>query len=212
MNYSRTLPSIVAAFVVLLTVLSSASAIAQVPAVSVINQSGGNTSANTFGWEFTVGPEAITVLSLGFWDDGADGLLESHEVGIWDLGSEVLMGSTTVAAGIADPIDGAGWRYNSSLSAFELSPNTTYVIGAQVNAFAEQVGFLAGPNATNITPAAGIAAFVQGRFSSLSTFAFPNTPSGEGTYFGPNFLFLETSVPADATSIGEVKSAFSSGS
>jgi hypothetical protein len=43
----------------------------------------------TWGFEFSV-PVALEVDGLGFWDEGADGLSVSHDVGLWDVSSNLL--------------------------------------------------------------------------------------------------------------------------
>lgn len=45
-----------------------------------------------------MGSKALTVSALGFHDEGGNGLLTSHEVGIYDL-SQTLLGSVTIPAG-----------------------------------------------------------------------------------------------------------------
>lgn len=172
-------------------------------AVSVINQSGGAHSTNTFGWSFTTGNVPLSVTDLGFWDEGSDGLLGSHEVGIWDLTTEILLGSTTVSSGTTDPIDGAGWRYNSSSTPFVLAANTSYVIGALAISSSDEIGFLSpGTDADNITTAPEISAFLTGRTSTANTFTFPDVPITAGRYFGPNFRFEPVPEPSTAILFG----------
>jgi hypothetical protein len=52
----------------------------------------------TFGYEFTTN-SSITIGSLGYWDMGVDGLLESHEVGIWSADGSTLIVSAVVPGG-----------------------------------------------------------------------------------------------------------------
>ena len=40
-------------------------------------------SSNTYGWVFTVGDSDLLVGGLGVWDDGQDGLVAPHPIGIW---------------------------------------------------------------------------------------------------------------------------------
>jgi hypothetical protein len=48
----------------------------------------------TWGFGFNVS-SSLTVGALGFWDEGGDGLAESHEVGLWNA-SGVLLAQVTV--------------------------------------------------------------------------------------------------------------------
>jgi hypothetical protein len=56
-----------------------------------------NNESFTVGYEFTVS-QAITVESLGFLDEGSDGLVTAHDVGIFDL-CGTLRASGTVVSG-----------------------------------------------------------------------------------------------------------------
>src|SRR5262245_15720714 len=68
---------------------------------------GGNPNTDTndtmAGWRFSTN-SPVTVTGLGFWDQGGNGLVASHQVGIWTDGG-TLVASGTVAAGTADPLD-----------------------------------------------------------------------------------------------------------
>jgi hypothetical protein len=70
----------------------------------------------TKGWQFGIQPfgpggtpRTIVFTQLGVFDDGGDGLVNSHQIGLWrDDGT--LLASTTVPAGTAAPLFG-GYRY-----------------------------------------------------------------------------------------------------
>lgn len=81
----------------------------------------------TVGWQFTVGGTPLQVTQLGLFDSGSDGLLASHQVGIWNS-SGTLLSSATVKAGTASPLT-AGYRYEP-VTPFTLPANGTYQIGA----------------------------------------------------------------------------------
>jgi len=67
----------------------------------------------------------ITVNALGWWDQSPETpLAASHQVGIWDLGGN-LLASTTVATG--DPLTGA-FRY-AAIASLALTGGTSYLIG-----------------------------------------------------------------------------------
>mgnify|MGYP003388938544 CR=1 FL=1 len=54
----------------------------------------GISTDSTVGWMFDV-HSAINVTSLGLWDEGANGLIDDHQVGLW-AGDGTLLASTTV--------------------------------------------------------------------------------------------------------------------
>lgn len=53
---------------------------------------------NNVGFEFSTA-SSITVTELGYFDFGGDGLVASHEVGLWRVGDQALLVSGTVSAG-----------------------------------------------------------------------------------------------------------------
>jgi hypothetical protein len=88
-----------------------------------------STGANmTLGWEFEANSN-ITVTSLGFFDVGSDGLLTSHEVGLW-TSAGTLLGSVTVTPGSTP--DG-GFYYEDLASPINLTSGNSYRIAANVN-------------------------------------------------------------------------------
>ncbi len=80
----------------------------------------------TRGWSFTVSAP-IVVEQLGFWDSSQDGLATSHGVGLW-RGDGTLLTSATVPAGTGGTLVGT-FRW-VPVAEVELSPGTTYVVGA----------------------------------------------------------------------------------
>ena len=64
---------------------------------------------NNVGFEFST-TRSISITDLGFFDQGVDGLAESHEVGIWRVSDQSLLVSGTVASGTTAPLDG-DYRY-----------------------------------------------------------------------------------------------------
>jgi hypothetical protein len=81
-----------------------------------------------FGTEFTVGPDALDVVSLGVYDAALDGLAGSRQVGIWRVSDEILIGSTTVLSGTVGTLV-EDWRF-ADVAPFTLQANTTYRIVA----------------------------------------------------------------------------------
>src|SRR5437867_2623857 len=79
----------------------------------------------TLGWKFTVNT-AITVTWLDLFDDNQNGLVESHQVGIWTTGG-TLMVSATVDAWVADPLHD---KFRAKAVAATLLAPGDYNIGA----------------------------------------------------------------------------------
>src|SRR4051812_42963539 len=78
------------------------------------NTFGGNT---TVGWEFTLNSPML-VDGLGFWDHGSDGLVNTHDVGIWNSSNTaLLLTSTTVTNGSSTPVASTStagrWLFNN---------------------------------------------------------------------------------------------------
>ena len=115
---------------VIVTLLMNASVVrAEItPALELERNGSGYTipgSNRTLGWEFTV-TEDIAVAGLGIFDLFDDGLIFSHEIGIWESGELVL--SATVPAGTETLLIDQ-FRYIET-DPFHLTAGETYVIGA----------------------------------------------------------------------------------
>ena len=78
----------------------------------------------SLGWAFTVN-QPITVTALGFYDDLKDGLTESHYVGIFDAGQNLVV-SAQVTPG--NPLN-SWWRWTQA-SPTVLTTGTEYRIAA----------------------------------------------------------------------------------
>jgi hypothetical protein len=83
--------------------------------------------SGTVGFRFTDTAPAV-VTSLGVYDFASDGLIASHEIGLWSS-SGVLLASATVPAGTAAPIQN-GFRYVALATPILLVPNQSYDVGA----------------------------------------------------------------------------------
>jgi hypothetical protein len=114
---------------VLLLVVASG---AQAGTIGVTFTGNGNNpfySSGTFGYSFTVGASEITATHLGIYDTGQDGLLTSHDVGLWDNGG-TLLASTTIASGTSAVLDDL-FRFNALSTGVALSAGSTYYVGAE---------------------------------------------------------------------------------
>lgn len=148
----------------------------------------------TLGWEFSVN-QAITITHLGLFDLGQDGLAESHAIGIWNVTGGNPLFQATIPAGNATSLDGK-FRYVQIPDTI-LQPGN-YVIGAQYfgvsadSRVSEATGITTDPSIT----------YLGGRYEIGSNLPFPNTPSGSGHYFGPNFQVVPEPSSIALFSIG----------
>ncbi len=185
-------------FVLFASLLASANFL-QADTLGVATSSDGvfyDTGVWTLGYSFLVNTE-ITVTALAVFDSGADGLNVRHDVGIWNA-SGTLLGSTTVAAGAADPILD-GYRY-SSIPDLALAAGNIYYVGS-VNGY-DGDGWLQDPSSLVAAPEITYLSR-QYQFSSGSL-VFPSLAgSGSTGYFGGNFLFTDetTNVPEPSSLI-----------
>jgi len=93
------------------------------------------------GQEFTVTAPSIVVRDLGFWDQGADGLVSPHAVTLFSLdktgaggkGTPVPGGSVTVPAGMVGEFD-SGFRFAPLASPLTLQAGNYAVIAYGLNA------------------------------------------------------------------------------
>lgn len=163
------------------------------------------------GWEFTTN-SAIIVTELGFYDANADGLVESHDVGLYTIGGTLLV-SGTVLSGTAGTLDGM-FRY-VDVADTPLAANGTFVIGALIlGTSSSHQGDLwtwydevVGVNVINPTIDPTISMYGPGgtRFNCCSdtTLTFPATRGDMRTAFlGPNFQLTPVPVPATAWLFG----------
>jgi hypothetical protein len=151
-----------------------------------------DTGTWTLGYSFLVNT-SINAVSLGVFDQGGDGLLVSHDVGLWDS-SGTLLASATVAAGTLDPLNG-GFRF-AAISPVSLAAGSIYYVGS-VNGI-DGDPWLQDPVITSPPETTYLARRYE--FSS-GGLVFPDlSGSGETGYFGGNFEFGAGGVPEPSTS------------
>ena len=157
-------------------------------------------NSTTLGWRFDV-LSGIDVVALGYWDEGSDGLIESHPVGLW-TDSGTLLASTVVdntSSAIASSEVSGRWLFESIPLLF-LSPGL-YVVGGQINpsfSFPHDP-VRAGTDTPITTPEVAFDVALSGTSSTLGL-NFPNNQQAPGfnSYFGPNFLIGEP-IPEPST-------------
>jgi len=166
------------------------------------------TNANSFivGWEFHT-DIPLDVIGLGYFDFGADGLTQSHNVALFSADGQGLAltnvnNATAVAFPSAFPF--SQWLFGVSQSPFLTLQPGDYVLASVVNANNDDyVGF------ANLTLFPGLTYLGErdGLFFG-DPISFPgNSTPGFGTgMFGPNILFAnapgEVPEPASLALIG----------
>jgi hypothetical protein len=164
--------------------------------------SGGSAQTNspfTIGWGFSL-TQGATLTSLGVWDEGGNGLNESHDVGLW-TSAGVLLASTTVTNAspiVVASVSGLGsWRFQG-VSALALGVGD-YVIGS-----------IAGNDpfrtfVSDIDVFAPLANFDSGRFhfnGGSGVLAFPGSDeNSDFSLFGAN-LQLQVPEPGSLALLG----------
>ncbi len=162
---------------------------AQNTALSFTGGSGQLFPNYTVGWTFAL-TETISVESLGWFDAGSNGFINSHNVGIFTLpnsGNGTLLTSATVTT--TDSLSD-GFRYKS-ITPLTLTRGNYVVAGTTGNDLFQAF-------CTNVATGSGIT-FGQGRFVGPNSGAltFPTQPSDRGiAYFGSNFRYSVVPAPS----------------
>jgi hypothetical protein len=91
----------------------------------------------TRGWQFVPasGGDDIFITQLGVFDNGGDGLVNPHQIGLWQAGnvSGTLLASATVPAGTAAPLE-VGYRWVPITPVRIPYAVSSYVVAAQYSA------------------------------------------------------------------------------
>jgi len=202
---SRTLLSLAMLCVLLVPGLAAAGIISA--GISFTDTNGnGHTDSFTrmIGWQFTVGANPIVVTELGFQDFGRDGLLTSHQVGIWRLSDQVLIDSVVVPNGTLGTLDGF-FRYAPLASPPTLTSGTTYVISGFDNGADRHVWDVAISGYPNmevtgfsVDPAITIGAAGTAHGPAMAIFGFPTgtVPDSRAALMGPNLKFATVPEPS----------------
>ncbi|MCU0635623.1 MAG: PEP-CTERM sorting domain-containing protein [Gemmatimonadaceae bacterium] len=147
----------------------------------------------TRGWEFTLS-QSIDVTALGLFDEGGNGLVNSHQIGLWSS-SSVLLASTTIGSGTSGTLGLNSFRY-VNVGPVRLNAGT-FRIGAF---YSDGDGDVIAQNASPIG-AAGVVSYVGPRLNG-GGFGDPTSPSQvSGGAFGPNFLFRPVTVVPEPSSV-----------
>lgn len=142
----------------------------------------------TVGWKFNV-VSPVLIGALGVFDSGLDGLLSSHQVGIWNNGTNTLVTSTTVLSGTAGALLNQ-FRY-ASITPVLLGVGT-YTIGATWGVGFGSDDYVA--NTTNFHTIPNISYLISeyDQVPSITQLTMPTTAAGffSNGMFGPNFTVV----------------------
>jgi hypothetical protein len=185
----------------LLIVFSTASAWGDFAIVQLITNVGTGGGLNpAIGWEFTpVRP--IQVTKLGYYDAYFDGLLTSHELGIFEVSGQTLLTSSIIEAGVSAPLEGpsisgGGFRYVSTAPVV-LMPGSNYIMAATPVGYIDQTAdFSPTENGHHLETAPDIT-YIQGRYNFFEPpgLEFPEDTFAQST-FGPSFQFVVVPEPS----------------
>lgn len=154
----------------------------------------------TLGWAFSTTSQ-ISLTALGYFDRGENGLVVSHDVGVWNSAG-ALVASATVAAGTSNALDGH-FRY-ASIAPVTLAAGHYRIGGVNIGDSSGN-GDWYGYDPTNV--AYGPEITFQGyRYTptySSTTLTDPTSeeggPGGLIAFFGGNFKYTTSEVPAPSS-------------
>jgi len=150
------------------------------------------------GWRFRVS-QPLAVSSLGFWDEGGDGLNHAHDVGLWNTSGDLL--SSTRITNTATAEESAStfgrWMFNR-VATVVLTPGDYIVAATYLDLDHDQARIYA---RTIILPGVTYVHSMQKSFTSRLEMPDQAFPELKGGIFGPNLIAVaapETSTLAGA--------------
>ena len=153
----------------------------------------GRSNEATVGWEFTANMP-MTITEIGYFDSSGDGLMSSHQIGIWDANQNLIL-STSVPQGTSATLDGA-FRW-ISISPLSLTAGQSYVIAATLQDFPDD-RILVMSDAVNLAFDPAVS-FVEDRYEIWNPgLNYPAASDGREllTYLNANFRGDVVPVPA----------------
>ncbi len=140
------------------------------PAIAFDTYTLGSTTAPglTIGWEFTT-DRPLVITHLGYYDYAADGLTVSHDVGIFNLSSTLLV-SDTVASGTGELVLG-----NTAFGSFRYHDITDYYLPAGTYRIGGVGGDTSQNSPFNLTTAAPITLGNAYEVNGAGVLTYPTT-------------------------------------
>ena len=136
----------------------------------------------------------VNVVGLSFYDEDADGLTESHPVGLWDS-SGTLLASLSIDSGTTDPLDSGQFRYKLLNQVLNLPTGIGYRVGS-LYLSTDQDKY--GANVLNIVSEPGIN-YVSTAYAVGDSLAFPLFDASNNGFFGGSFVLQGADVPEPET-------------
>lgn len=138
----------------------------------------------TIGTPFQVGPETVNIRSLGYYDQGGDGLASAHTVGIYSLGQD-LLGSVIIPSGTTATRWHDGTRWMNLDAPIDLAANTGYMLAFTTPSSGDRVNMDSAIQVT-IDPHFALVG-TEYFFANGPGLAYPTKASGYGKFaFGGN--------------------------
>lgn len=182
-------------FVLIILGLTSVS-LGSVTALSYTTNAGqGGSVGYTMGWGFTL-TDSVAVTELGILDRYGNGLVDSHDIGIWSVSGQTLQVSETIPSGTTAPLD-LGFRYVTLDTPVILGPGN-YRIGAFFDSLDDAYYYIP---VTNLTVAPEISGISTGyfNFGTYSSLHYPSFgPYNDYFLLGPNFKMAAVPAPGAA--------------
>ena len=181
-----------------LAILGGLAASAQAAPVSALTFTAASTNSTTTtttrGYAFNVTSAGLVATHLSFWDEGGDGLGQSHDVGLWNPAG-ILIASATVPSGTAATLLD-GFRF-VDIADVALPVGNGYVVGAL---FLDGSPDRQALSLSGLGTASGIT-YVQGRFiNGPVTLTLPTTSLSLGLPGGSLLVDLQAiAVPEPTT-------------
>jgi hypothetical protein len=154
----------------------------------------------TAGFSFSV-TTATTISGLGLFDVGSDGLINSHQIGLWSSGGTLLASATVdnSSSVVASTSSLGDWR-ETGITSLTLDPGS-YVIGASFLDVSQNTEDAAVFSATGTTSLSGISYGTT--VIGFSDFAFPdfNENGVDAGAFGP-MAFTDVQSAPEPGSLG----------
>ncbi len=177
---------------------------------AMLNGPSGGVNRNDYtgsvGFEFRTGSQPLTLTGLGFYDKDTDGLLSSHQVGLWRANVQAPVATATVPAGAAGQLVGQ-YRYQALSTPITLLPDTVYWLSAETFAGGD-VWQDRGANPAFTVPFDGYV-FGDGVDTEAwaiyrpSTFGIPTNRDGSAPYSdifsAPNLMIADVPEPVTLT-------------